>query len=454
LAELGVGNAMVFSMYKPIAEDNSTEICALMNLYKMYYRIIGVIVLVVGIIVCPFLTYLIKGNVPSNLNIYVLYILNLMATVFSYWLFAYKNSILQAHQRQDVISKVTIVVNTIMYILQIVGICVFRNYYTYVILLLLGQIFVNIFTAYKSNKLYPQYKAKGKLGKVEIRKINQRVKDLFTAKIGGIIVNSADSIVISAFLGLTTLAIYENYYFIVKSIIAMLAVVFSSCTAGIGNSLIVESNEKNYNDLKKFTFIIAWITGFCSISLLCVIQNFIELWVGPDLLIAISNVLCLIVYFWVNEINSVLLLYKDAGGIWHSDRLRPLITALTNLLLNIILVQYIGLYGVILSTVLSTVLIGFPWLINNLFKYIFKMKSTEYLIKIFQYLIITIIAAGITYFVCSFVSGTLILKLTIKAIICMIIPNLIFLVVFRKNKEFGEVIELADKIKNKILKKS
>ena len=279
LAELGVGSAMVFSMYKPISEDDDKKICALMQLYKIYYRFIGIVVLVVGLILCPFVPYLIKNDLPKDMNIYILYILNLLATVFSYWLFAYKNSILQAHQRQDIISKVTILVNTIQYILQIIAICVIKNYYLYVVFLLLAQIFINVITAYKSNIMYPQYKAYGKLEKEEIKKINRRVRDLFTAKIGGIIVNSADSIVISSFLGLKVLAIYQNYYYILTAIIGIVGVIFSACTAGIGNSLIVESKEKNYNDLKKFTFIIVWIAGFCASSLMCMFQTFMELWV-------------------------------------------------------------------------------------------------------------------------------------------------------------------------------
>lgn len=107
LAELGVGSAMIYSMYKPIAEDNNTAICALMKLYRTYYRIIGFIIAAVGLALTPFIPKLISGDVPQGINIYVLYLLNLGATVLSYWLFAYKNSILQAHQRVDVVSKVT-----------------------------------------------------------------------------------------------------------------------------------------------------------------------------------------------------------------------------------------------------------------------------------------------------------------------------------------------------------
>ena len=144
LAELGVGSAMVFSMYKPIAEDDSVTICALMKLYRLYYRIIGGIILVIGLILTPFVPYLIAGDVPANINIYVLYILNLLATVLTYWLFAYRNSILQAYQRTDIVSKVTICTDTIKYLLQIAALVVFRNYYYYVIAVLITQSLNNI----------------------------------------------------------------------------------------------------------------------------------------------------------------------------------------------------------------------------------------------------------------------------------------------------------------------
>ena len=124
IAELGVGTALVFSMYKPIVEHDDKKICALMQLYKIYYRVIGLVILAIGLCITPFLSKLIKGDVPPDINIYVLYFLNLGATVLSYWLFAYKNSLFQAHQRNDVVSKVTILTNTVMYVLQISLLCI------------------------------------------------------------------------------------------------------------------------------------------------------------------------------------------------------------------------------------------------------------------------------------------------------------------------------------------
>ncbi len=446
LAELGVGSAMVFSMYKPIANDDDKKICALMNLYKLYYRIIGAIVFIVGICVCPFISYLIKSDLPGNMNIYVLYLLNLMATVFSYWLFAYKNSILQAYQRQDVISKITIFVNTLQYILQLIAICIIKNYYLYVIILLLSQILINIITAYKSNKLYPQYKASGNLEKSEIKQINQRVKDLFTAKIGGVIVNSADSIVISAFLGLTVLAIYQNYYYILTAIIGIVSVIFSACTAGIGNSLIIESKEKNFNDLKKFTFIIVWIAGFCSCALMCLYQTFMELWVGKDLLLELSAVVCLVIYYFVYEINSLLNLYKDSAGIWHSDRWRPLVTAILNLILNLILVNIIGIYGVLLSTVVSTLIVGMPWLIHNLSKEVFKISLDKYVVQLIKYTACVTILIAICYYLTNFVKNVSVVSLILKGCICLLVFNVLFIILNYRKKEFNDTIVLLKKM--------
>ena len=124
LAELGVGSAMVFSMYKPIAENDKTTICALMRLYRIYYRIIGAVILVAGLCLLPFIPKLIKGPVPPDMNVYILYLLNLLTTVFTYWLFAYKNSILTAHQRRDIRSKISLTTMMIRYGLQIVAIII------------------------------------------------------------------------------------------------------------------------------------------------------------------------------------------------------------------------------------------------------------------------------------------------------------------------------------------
>lgn len=447
LTELGVGVAMVYSMYKPIVEDDAETICALMRLYRIYYRVIGIVIAVIGLALSPFIPYLVKSDLPSDVNLHVLYWLNLASTVLSYWLFAYKNSLFQAHQRNDVVSKVIISTNTIRYVLQLAIVIFWKNYYAFVITLLATQTLTNIVTAIASNKMYPNYKPKGTLDKDVRRSINRRIRDLFTAKFSGVIVNSADSVVISAFLGLSVLAIYQNYFSILTAITSVLLIVFQSCTAGIGNSVLVETKEKNYRDLKNFTFIIVWVSGFVAACLLCLFQPFMEIWMGKGRLLEYSAVICFAVYFFVCEINQLLNTYKDAAGIWHEDRFRPLATAMTNLVLNLIMVQFWGIYGVLLSTVLSMIIVGMPWLLHNLFTTLFeKERLPDYLKSLFLYVGITVVACSITAVVCHLVPLSGWAALLVRGAICCVLPNVLFLIVYRKTAEFRRMVTLADKM--------
>lgn len=458
LAELGVGSAMVYSMYKPIVDDDETSICALMRLYRTYYRVIGLAIAILGSILTPFIPKLISGDVPDGINIYILYLLNLGATVLSYWLFAYKNSILEAHQRTDVVSKVTLITNTIQYTLQLFVLWAFHNYYLYVIVMLATQALTNIVIAVYADKLYPQFKPRGSVDKIQVQRINHRIRDLFTSKIGGVIYDSADTIVISAFLGLAILAVYQNYFYILNAITGFIAVVFAACMAGIGNSIVMESKEKNYQDLNKFTFIITWISGFCSVCLLCIYQPFMELWVGKDLMLSLSAVVCFVIYFFVRQFNALFNMYKDASGMWHEDRLRPLAAALTNLVLNLILVQFIGIYGILLSTVLAILCVGMPWLLHNLFTVIFEKKHMwPFIRKLAKYSFVVLLSCMVTYFICSRFSIGLLPTILLRGVICIIVPNLIYYLTFRKTKEYRQTLQLVDKMTkgkmNKVLYK-
>ena len=449
MAELGVGSAIAYSMYRPIAEDDTEKICSLMKLYQIYYRIIGLIIALGGMILLPFIPHLITGDIPSELNIYILYLLNLATTVLSYWLFAYKNVLLSAHQRSDIISKISLFITTIQYLIQIAVLYYWKNYYFYLVISLLSGVLLNILTAIYTNKTYPNYHPTGKIDYEETKKINQKVRDLFTSKVGFVITDSVDTIVISAFLGLSVLAVYQNYFFILSSIVGFITVILSSCTAGIGNSLVLETKEKNYADLKKITFIISWIAGFCTVALLCLYQPFMEIWIGKDLILDFKVVICFCIYFFVLIINRILNLYKDAAGIWHEDRFRPLVTALSNLAMNLLMVRHWEIYGVILSTVLSTVFIGMPWLLNNLFTALFeKNQMKNYLKNLLCYIIVVIFSCIVTYSVCSLIVLPVWPTFFVRLIICFIFPNIIFLIIYQNHPEFYWSLELVDKITN------
>lgn len=446
LAELGVGSAMVFSMYKPIAEDDNTTICALMKIYRTYYRVIGLIIAVVGCVLTPFIPRLIKGEMPAGIDIYILYLLNLGATVLSYWLFAYKNSILQAHQRTDVVSKVILATNTIQYGLQFIVLWAFHNYYLYIIVMLVTQVLTNIVTAVWADRLYPQFKPKGNLPREEVIRLNQRIRDLFTAKLGGTIINSADTIVISAFLGLTQLAIYQNYFFIMNSICGFISVLFSSITAGIGNSLVTETREKNYNDFRKFTFIICFILCICCCCFIGLYQPFMEMWVGEKFMLGFEYVIMFCVLFYCLELAMVWATIKDAAGIWHADRFRPLIGSLINLVLNLLMVRYIGLYGIILSTVISYIFISMPWLIHNLFTLLYKESLSYYIKDVGEYILTTVVCCHLCYLICINIHLTSFIGLAVKLIICVGVALSVQLLIFRNKKEYKESIVLFKKM--------
>lgn len=445
LAELGVGSAMVYSMYKPIAENDTQTISALVRLYRIYYHCIGGVIAVLGLLLIPILPNLIHGDIPAGINITVLYLLNLAATVLSYWLFAYKNSLLQAHQRDDVASKVMIVTTTIQYGLQAFILFSLKDYYLYVLVMLATQAITNIVTAAIVDKMYPEYRPKGNLPREYVRKINGRIRDLFTAKLGGTLVNSGDTVIISAFLGLTPLAIYQNYSYIMKSVISLVVILFTACTAGIGNSLVTETIDKNYNDFKKFNLLISWISTIAVSCFICLYQPFMLLWTQrKDFLLPMGCVVLFGIYFHVYILQQLSATYKDAGGIWHEDRFRPLCSAIVNLLLNLILVKRYGVYAIILATIISYLFVAMPWLTHNLFSIMFKRSPKEYIFKNFVYAVVIVLAAASCYFITTFLPNCGILTIILRLLVCFFISNMFFVVSFRRMSEFGQVIVLID----------
>lgn len=441
LTELGVGGAMIYSMYKPIAENDYDTICALINLYRKFYRVIGAVILGLGLCLMPFLKVLINDEVPGDVNLYLLYLLYLLNAVLSYWLFAYKNALLQAHQRNDVDSKIAMVITPLSYIVMLGCLFVTKNYYAYVIWLPFFTIVTNIWRSHYVDKNFPKLKPRGEISKELKASITKKVKALIGTKLNTVVLNAADNIVMSAFLGLTVIAMYGNYYYVMSSIIGFLGICYSSMTAGLGNSLELETKEKNYADFQKLSFINAWLVGWCTVCLICLYQPFMKLWVGEKLMFPIGIVIQFGLYFYIYQIRKIPVTYKDAAGIWWEDRFRPYVCMVVNLVLNIVLVQVIGISGIILSTVFSLV-ISIPWENYTIFKYVFNRSSKEYYMKMFSYALTMLIAGGVTYWICGFL-GEGFTGLFLKAGICVLIPNLFFAVVNFRRKEFKETLELA-----------
>ena len=436
LAELGVGGALVYSMYKPIIEDDDVKICALMKLYQIYYRIIGLVILTLGLMVSPFLDKFIKSDIPSDINIYIIFYMQLFATVLSYWLFAYRNCLFQAFQRTDIISVITIVINICLYTFQIVCLLVWRNYYLYLGISIAFQIVSNIVTAVVSKNVFPQYTPKGHVAKAEVKDINDRVKALFTAKLGSVVAQSFDTLVISAFMGLTALAIYQNYFFIFSSVYALIMVIFSSSQAGIGNYLLTHDDKDNKKLFYTFNYITAFIAGIGCCCFLNLYQPFMKLWVGDDYMLADTHVILLVIYFFAYLVLRPFCVFKDSAGMWQQDRFRPLASALVNLTLNVLTVNYLGFYGVIGSTICAVVFVSMPWVIININKYMFRLDILDLICKEFGYALTTVMCCVLTWRLSALISvESPLLLLIFRLLISTGVPIVIFGGIYYKSNE-------------------
>ena len=451
LAELGVGSAMIFSMYKPIAEDDTETICALMRLYRTFYRVIGLVIAVVGMAITPFLTKLVKGDVPNGINLYILYYMNLGSTVLTYWLFAYKNCLLHAHQRTDVGSKISLAINIVLNLVRVFVLIYFQSYYMYLGAQLVSQIIENIAKSIAVSRMYPNYSPAGVLPKEKVRDITRRVRDLFTAKFSGVILNSADTLVISSFLGLTHLALFQNYFYIVNALRGLLYVFLAACKAGIGNSLVTENEDKNFYDLRKLSMMFNWVVSLSSTMLLCMYQPFMSIWMGEEYLLSLGCMFCFVLYFYVYEINRLVTVYKDAAGMWHKDRFRPLVASLTNLALNLATVKWLGLYGVVLSTVVSIVFVELPWLFHNLFHEVFPTRFLRSYLKDLSFFIgATALSFLISWYLCKLYHFGNWPTLILNAAVSFIVTNLVFFLLFFRTRLYKDSLSILKRI---VLKK-
>ncbi len=446
LSELGVGSAMVFSMYKPMAEKDTETLCALLNVYRKFYCIIGGVILLLGILIMPFLPYLISGSYPSDINIYLLYFIYLINTVLSYFLFAYKKSLLEASQQNSYESRINTVASIIMFIFQIAVLFLTKNYYIYIIILPLSTLGINIFRNIIVNKKFPDIVCKGSMSKDFMKTIYKKMGALIGHRIGTTIITSADSIVISAFLGLHVLAVYGNYYYILSSIIAFVTIFYTATTASIGNSLVTSNEEKNFRDFKTFTFLNNWIVGWCTVCLVCLYQPFMKIWMGEEMMFPFHMVILLAVYFYSWLSRRIGLTYKDAAGLWEDDFWKPYVGSVVNIVTNILLVKLIGIEGVVISTIVVMALIYFPWETKVLFTKMFHQGARKYCIRYYLYALVTAITAAITYFITILNPFEGIIGLLISAGICLIVPNVLFFAVYFNTAEFKDGIGLTKNI--------
>lgn len=454
IAELGIGSAIIYSLYKPIAQNDKEKIKSLIGFYKKSYRIIALIVAIIGICVVPFLEKIV-GQTDIQESITFLYLLFLFDTVVSY-LLTYKRSILYASQKTYIINIVHILYLVLMNILQIVILVLTKNYIAYLVIKIIFRIIENVVITIIANKMYPYIKGKNvkEIDKQTKKSIILKVKGLIFHKIGSFVVLGSDNIIISTFLGVATVGLYSNYNTILQAVNNLFSQVFSSITASVGNLLVEKEKEKSYRIYKNMLFINSWMYNFSAIAILCLMEPFIKIWIGGQYLLSYGVLIILSINFYVQGMRKTSNTFKEAAGIFHEDRFVPIMESIINIVASIAFLKIWGLAGVFLGTVTSSLILFLYSYPVYVYKKLFNRTYWQFLKEHSKYLIISAICGIITVVITKNIKlNNNFIQLILNGIIVLIVPNLLQYLIFRKREEFeytkSMVINMLQKGKQK-----
>ncbi len=459
LSELGIGTAIIYSLYKPIADSNQKEIYLLMKFYKIAYRIIGLIVAVLGLLMTPFLTYLIK-DMPPLVNIYLIFSLFLVQNLSSYFFFAYKSALLRAHQKQYIITVVGYVFVIISNIAQILVLYYLNNYLLYLLVVIIFQILQNFIISQKVNQMYPYIneKSKHRISKQKAQEILRNCYALFLLRINAIVLNATDNLVLSGFVGLSAVGLYSNYILITSHIRNILSLFYSSITASLGNLHTFGDTNHEVLVFQITNFLAFLFYGVASIGIFIAANPFIELWIGADFLLPMPFVFLLSIDLYLNGIKKVSTTFRDSMGLFLHAKYRPLVGAVINLVLSVVLVKPLGITGIILGTVIANLTTYF-WLDPKIvFNKGFHRSSSIYYIKNGLYLLVLGVTGFLVYWLVPLIKLEGWLRVFALTVLCVALPSAIFLAVFWRQQETRYLVDLFKKLiwtrfKNTLLKK-
>lgn len=444
IAELGFSSAVVFNMYKPIAAHNTDQICALLKLYRKTYRVIGAVILIIGLALTPLLPYIIKGTIPNGLNLYLLYFIFLGNTVAGYWLFAYKKCLFSAHQRERMNSNINTAIISARLILQFVIIILFRNYYLYIILMPAATLLENLCINILTNKLYPDYVCRGELEKSVLHDIVTQIKGLMIQKMCQTSRNSMDNIIVSAFIGLTMVTIYGNYYSIMYAVRALTYCLAKAMSASVGNQIVTASPEKNHRDMLTFNFLYMWFAAIAASCLLNLYQPFMRLWVGKNLLLPDHIAVMFCIYFYSLCSIDIISVYATGVGLWWESRYQSIAEVLTNVILNIVLGKYYGVFGIVLATIISIAAIDLIYGSTIIYRHYFRKNSVfTFYFEQLKYVCATLLMAAVSYAICEKITTGGMPGLILKALCTLLVSNFCLLLIYHRSLVFKNALRFV-----------
>ncbi len=442
LSELGIGTSIVYNMYKPIAEDDLETIGNLLNTYRILYRIIGLVILLIGIIIMPFLKLFMHGDYPQNINLYIVFALYLINTVISYWMFSYKASLLEAYQRSDVISFVGIFIQSLTCIIQIVFILLLKNFYVFLLIQILFTIINNLVISFCVDRMYPEIKCQGSISFSLRNSIRKNTFGLMLDKICGITRNSFDVIFITYFIGWNQSAMYSNYYMILTALNGFTGVVLISLYGGIGNTVAIEDKETNYSNMMNLQIVYLLFSGWIAVCMICLYQPFMLMWAGEKYIFSRSIMMLFPLYFLVLKLGDIRSVYSDAAGLFWENRVRIIIETIANPILNVLFVIKFGVFGIILATIITLFFIGFIGSTIVVFKYYYVNGMRKYISTSLYYFGVSIVLGIISYYICEYmIVESLVLSFTIRCVICISFVPLSFCLLCFPRRDFKEALK-------------
>ena len=447
LTELGIGSAIGYALYKPLAENDEEKIASLVKFYQRAYHIIGIVVACVGLALMPFLNIIIQEKPAISESIYLLYLINLFNTASTYF-FSYRSSLLVVAQQNYIVSGLNYIITILQSILQSLFLVITHNYLGYLMIQTAGTFIYNVTISTIAGKRFPFIKAKNirPLPREERQSLFNNIRDLTIYKISGLLVNSTDNILITFFKGLATTGVASNYTLLVNTLNSLLNQVFNGLTASVGNHNATESDEKKFEMFSFLNLMNFWIFGWAALGIVFCSTDLVRLCFGNEYVLSISIPLVMALNFYTVGLQNAVWTYKQTMGLFHYGRFLQIITAILNIVFSVILGYKCGVFGILFATFLARLFTNLWYDPYAVFVYGFGKSPMLYLVKYIQYLVVLGIAAGVCYIVLTPIHMPIFAQIILKILLCSIICNMIFYIIFRKTQEFQKVKEIAKNV--------
>lgn len=446
LTELGIGTAMIYALYQPIARHDEEKIASYMKLYGTAYKAVGALIGVAGLAIMPFLTLIIRDAPDISESICLIYGLFLFSTASSYF-FSYRSSMLIASQRNYIVVGIGYVVVVIQNILQIIVLAVGNSYLAYLIIQVLATFVSNVVISRKAVKDYPYIVQPNPkpLSKEEKQSLMKNVKAITVTKLSGILVNSTDNIVITFFNGLITTGFVSNYSLLTTTLNSLVNQIFTSVTASLGNLNAVESREQKFRVFKALNLANFWLYGWATVGFAVLSNDIVKLFFGAEFVIDTRISILLAVNFYMLGMQCVMGLYKSTMGLFRHGQYMLLSTAALNLIGDVILGQQFGVLGIFAATAFARLFTNTWFEPYVVYRHGLKVPPIAYLGRYLFFAGVLIVTTGICWWLCGLVGSVI-----FKFVLCVIVPNGIFLLVFGWWEEFRYLMRLFGGVLRKL----